>query len=142
MKSLNVKLLAVAALALTALCASSMWATGTGAQATGSSKFYRLVAVTGAEGYDLQWRDDRVVGLRALRLDGSWFDLRPQAPPDDGSTPRFQCHGLLEAAHCYEDDENQMTVCICVRIDTLSAEPGTALGPVINSWEFVKRTSR
>ena len=81
MKSLNVKLLAVAALALTALCASSMWATGTGAQATGSSKFYRLVAVTGAEGYDLQWTDGRVVGMRALREDGGWFDLRPYVPP-------------------------------------------------------------
>ena len=139
MKSLNVKLLAVAALTLTALCASSMWATGTGAQ-TGGSQFYRLVEVTGAEGYDLQWRDGRVVGLRALRQDGSWLDLRPQAPPEEGQTPRFECSGWNKELHCYEDDEKQMSVCVC--IDTIAMGPGPVVGPVVNSWEFVKKTAR
>ena len=141
MKSFNVKLLAVFALTLAALCASSMWATGTGAQTAGSSKFYRLVAVTGAEGYDLQWADGRVVGLRALREDGSWFDLRPYVPPpDESTTPRFECSGWNKEVHCYEDDENQMSVCVCV--DTIAMGPGPVVGPVVNSWEFVKRTAR
>ena len=82
MKSLNTKLPAVAAPTLAALCASSMWAAVTGAQ-TGGSQFHRLADATGAEGYDLQWRDGRVVGLRALRQDGSWLDLRPYVPPTD-----------------------------------------------------------
>jgi hypothetical protein len=69
MKSSNIKLLAVAALTLAALCASSVWPAGTGAQ-TGSSQFYRLVAVTGAEGYDVQSRDGAVVGPV---IDSWWF---------------------------------------------------------------------
>lgn len=140
MKSLNVKRLAAAALTLAALCASSMWAAGTGAQAIGSSKYFRIAVVAGAEGYDLQWTEGRVVGLRALRPDGNWFDLRPQT--GDGTTPRFQCPDLHETPQCYEDDELQMTVCICVRMDINSAEPGEVLGPVVNSWQFVKQPSR
>lgn len=142
MKSLNMKRLAVIALTLAALCASSMWAAGTGAQTTGNHKFYSLPVVTGAEGYDLQWTDGRVVGLRALRPDGRWFDLRPQTPPDDGTGLPDMCPGLDQGVYCYEDEELQMTVCICVPFATLSANPGEAIGPVIDSWKFVKRTSR
>lgn len=140
MKSLTTKLLAVAALTLAALLASSMYATGADAQ-TGNHKYYSLVVVTGAEGYDLQWTDGRVVGLRALRQDGSWFDLRPQVPPPaESPTTRAYCEGWDKELYCYEDDEKQMSVCVCV--DTIAIGPGPVAGPVINSWEFVKKTAR
>ena len=62
------------------------------------------------------------------------------APPDECPTPRFQCSGWNKEVYCWEDDENQMSVCVCV--DTIAIGPGPVVGPVINSWEFVKRASR
>ena len=128
MKASTKRLLAVAALTAAALCASPTDAR----RAAGPTTQDRSVSIPVPDGalpqsFSAQMRGDVVVGMTAVKRDGSRMALKAQSKPTCAtSCPAGQ------KLYCWENEEQMMSMCVCVTpgsgggsLATLHANPNT-----------------
>lgn len=109
MKYMSMRLLAVVALTLTTLFASATDARrGEITVPEDGVVFKRLTDDQKPDGFEMQVRNDQIVGVTLVRKGGSRMPLKQQSNPvEDSGCPSGR------PKICWEDEAKQMSVCTC-----------------------------
>lgn len=109
MKFSSKRVMAAAALAVAVLCAAPAGAQKPGDQGRKSKRtFVRLRDEAKPDGFDVETRDDEVIGVTLVRKGGRRIALKRQTDP--APTMGTSCQG---AWSCWEDEEQLMSICVC-----------------------------
>jgi hypothetical protein len=109
MKYMSTKFLALVALTLAALFATSTDARRSETTATEDGiVFKRLTDEQKPDGFELQVRNDQIIGVTVVRKGGSRMPLKQQSNPVENSS----CPSGKPKV-CWEDEAKQMSICTC-----------------------------
>lgn len=109
MKSPSKKLLTALALMMAALCASSSVARKQSDSTNQNKRFIRVSDVFKPIGFEGQLRGGELIGMTVVRKDGTRKALKEQSKPVCAtSCPAGQ------RLKCWEDEEQMMSMCVCV----------------------------
>lgn len=109
MKDMSTRILAVVALTLTILFASSTDARRAETIVPEDGLvFKRLTDEQKPDGFEMQVRNDQIVGVTVVRKGGSRMALKQQSNPVENSS----CPSGKPKI-CWEDEAKQMSICTC-----------------------------
>ena len=109
MKYVSKRLLAVVALTLTTLFASPTDARrGETIASEDGVVFNRLTDEQKPDGFEMQVRNDQIVGVTVVKKGGSRMPLKQQSNPAGGAS----CPSGRPQV-CWEDEAKQMSICTC-----------------------------
>jgi hypothetical protein len=112
MHSSNKKLLAAIGLIAATLGLSSAYPSRTVRQSSSEGNtFVRVSDSWQPDGFEAEMKDGKLVGMRGTRNDGSRVALKPHSKPTcNQSCPAGQ------KLSCWEDEEEKMSICVCVPV--------------------------
>ena len=108
MKTYTKRLVAVAALLAATLCASPADAGKAGGPARQTARTSLRLNVDAPASVDVETRDGKIVGMTAVKKDGSRMALKAQSRP----TCATGCPAG-QSLKCWEDEAQMMSICVC-----------------------------